>query len=392
MKQKMNILLSSDRNFLLPTYVTIASLMHHHPAVTLVFYFFVGADITQQDKQNLQEYVVSHGHEIHFTDVREDCCTSYVVCERFPKAAYYRLMAHEHLPETVHRVLYLDGDVVVHADIYHDFYCMDFEGKYLIAASHNPNPDYCNMLDETTVNLAAAARGEYFNSGVLLMNLDRFREKITRQTYDQAYLCCTSGGTEIFYDQGLLNYMFFDKTKYVSSMDYNYRYSIPIQYKDRLQNVRVYKKAVIHYTGMNQPYKPWDLRLEKEDTEPFGAVPYSKQYFYVNEEWNRLSEIWWQYAQMTPVYPAISEQMEVKRKWFRRNLKEFMLFHNDMMRASESKGKDALIRTEYAQTFYVRHFHYRAYKIGCMICAPYFWLRNRIRAGKKKIHTRGVES
>ena len=85
----------------------------------------------------------------------------------------------------------------------------DFNGKYLIATSHNPNPDYLNMLNYSIVNLEAAARGEYFNSGVLLMNLVQFRENITIEKYKEAYNACLDQGLEVFYDQGLLNYMFF---------------------------------------------------------------------------------------------------------------------------------------------------------------------------------------
>jgi phosphopentomutase len=88
------------------------------------------------------------------------------------------------------RILYMDVDIVVDKNIYDDFYCLDFEDNYLIATSHNPNPDYCNMLTPDIVNLESAAKGEYFNSGVLVMNLEMFRKNITLDDYNRAYAAC----------------------------------------------------------------------------------------------------------------------------------------------------------------------------------------------------------
>lgn len=375
---EMNILCSTDRNFLYPTYVTMCSVMETHPSNVINFYLFVGQDVTADEKIKLKDYIQSCGNQITYIEVDPELYATYVVCEKFPIAAYYRLMAHELLPKTVKRVLYLDVDIIVNKNIYDDLYSIDFGDKYLVATSHNPDPSYFNMLDSTLVNLESAAKGEFFNSGVLLMNLEKFREeRIGLNDYDRAYASCEENGIKVFYDQGLLNYMFYDKTLYLSSMDYNFRYSIPIDYKRRLEQNREYKKAIIHYTGMCQPYKPWDIRLTEDEILMYGKVPFSNEYFFINQELNQLFEIWWGYAKKTPVYDEIERDCAIKTKWFRRNLLDFTLKHNELVKnlSEIKKQKTKEITKTVAKSVYPKGFHPKAYKLGCLLCAPYWKLK-----------------
>ncbi len=383
MERVMNILCASDKNFLHPTYVFMCSVMENHRDVKVNFYLLAAEDVTDEDKKALKDYINSENNSIEFLDVDSSQFDGYVVHEKFPRSAYYRLMAHKYLPKDMDRILYLDVDIVVDKNIYDDFYSTDFEGNYLVATSHNPNPTYCNMLTPEIVNLESAARGEYFNSGVLLMNLEMFRENISLDDYNNAYAACEKANMEIFYDQGLLNYMFSDKTKYFSSMDFNYRYSIPIQHKKRLEPDKIYKKSVLHYTGMCQPYKPWDLMLDDEDIEEYRNVPFSNNYFYVGKELNELLKRWWYYAEKTPIYEEVLANMKIKQKWFRRNLMDFTLMHNRIVKALETNNTNVITKTVYKNKDVMpENFHWRAYKLGCLLMSPVFFLRKLFK--KKK--------
>lgn len=384
MKKVMNILCASDRNFLYPTYVFMQSVMQNHKGIEVNFYLLAGEDISSDDKIKLKKFINENSCKIEFLEIDSNMFNNFVLHEKFPRSAYYRLMAHEYLPRDMERILYMDVDIIVDKNIYEDFYLQDFEGKYLITTSHNPNPNYCNMLTSEIINLESAARGEYFNSGVLLMNLDLFRKNITLDDYNRAYKSCEDANMEIFYDQGLLNYMFADKSKYFSSMDYNYRFSIPIQNKKRLEKNREYKKAVIHYTGMCQPYKPWDLMLEDADIEKFGEVSFSNKYFYVSKELNELLKKWWYYAEQTPIYDDVYSQMKLKQKWFRRQLMDFMLMHNKMIKSIETKNPEIITKILYKdKSSMPQNFHWKAYKIGCFICAPFLAIKKLFKKKKK---------
>lgn len=385
-KKAMNILCATDRNFLYPTYVTIQSVIANHKNIKIHFYLLAADDVTNDDKKALKKFVEESKNTIDYLSVDDSEYENYVVSERFNKVAYFRLMAHKYLPDTMDRILYLDVDLIVDKNIYDDFYNCDFNGKYLIATSHNPDPSYSNMLDSTIVNLEAAARGEYFNSGVLLMNLELFRKNITMKKYNEAYDSCTKNGIKVFYDQGLLNYMFFDKTLYFSSMDYNFRYSIPIDYKYRLDPDREYKRAIIHYTGMKQPYKPWDLMLDEEDTNKFGTVPFKDNFFYVSSELNELMEKWWYYAKQTPIYDEVYKEMALKRKWFKRNLLEFALKHNQML-LNYNNQKQNTTKIEYKNRTIEKipnDFHYKTYKAVCVLLSPLYGIKRLFKKKKNK--------
>lgn len=381
-KPTMNILCATDRNFLYPAYVTIQSVIANHKEISINFFLLAAEDISQSERTALKLFVEHSGHKIEYLSVDESEYENYIVSERFNKVAYFRLMAHKYLPSTIDRILYLDVDIVVDKNIYYDFYSHDFQGKYLIATSHNPNPDYSNMLNYSIVNLEAAARGEYFNSGVLIMNLELFRKNITIDKYNEAYRSCIEQGITVFYDQGLLNYMFFDKTLYFSSMDYNFRYSIPIDYKNRLDPHRIYKKSIIHFTGMKQPYKPWDLMFDDDDIKKFGAVPFKDNYFYVSGDLNDLMKKWWYYAKQTPIYAQVYNEMLLKRKWFKRNLMDFALKHNKLINNLQNKknssGEELVVKEKIVEKL-PNNFHYRAYNIMCKLLAPFFALRKLLK-------------
>ena len=376
-KQKMNILCATDRNFLYPTYVFMQSVMENHPHCNVNFFLTIGDDVTEEDQRNLKKHILEEGYNITFIKQNIACFDNFILSERFPKAVYFRLMAHKYLPKSIDRILYLDVDIIVDKDIT-EFYNTDFEGKYLVATSHNPDPRYFNMLNKHIVNYEAAGRGEFFNSGVLLMNLNKFRENITEQDYLDAYKVCEQENISIFYDQGLLNYMFYDKTKYFSSMDYNFRFSIPKTYPNRIDPEREYKKAIIHYTGMKQPYKPWDLRFSDDELKLFKGVPFSGEYFYISKELNDILEIWWTYAEKTPVYEIIKEQVAIKTKWFKRNLLEFMVEHNKLV--NKIKNQQPVVKTvkeSQVQKVLPSNFHHKAYKLGCFMLWPILKIKDR---------------
>ncbi len=379
----INVLCATDRNFLYPTYVTMISVIKNHPQMHVNFFLIVDGDLSEDDLKKLKAFIESQNATIEFLRMDIEDFDGFEISERFTKAAYFRLMAHKYLPKSLERILYLDVDIIVNADI-SEFYFEEFGDKYLLATSHNPVPDYYNTLDNTLVNFEAAGKGEFFNSGVLVFNLQKFRENITANDYVTAYEECLKNDIKVFYDQGLLNYMFFDKTRYFSSMDYNYRYSIPIDYKRRIDPNRKYKKAIIHYTGMKQPYKPWDIIFTEQELQLFGNVPYENNYFYVSKSLNDLMKIWWEYAKYTPIYNELLQQEQVKHKWFSRNLMPLLMTLNNIQQHNNVKicYKDKTCKQ--IVEVYPKDFKHRAYKLGCVILSPYYFLRKVFRNLKKR--------
>lgn len=109
---------------------------------------------------------------------------------------YMRLLADSVLPSNIQRYLYIDTDVLVCGDIL-ELYHINMEGKLLAAvrdvAFHTGSSHIPNHNDF------------YFNCGVLLVDLAKWRkERTTQRLFD--ILHTNPSLTEGFHDQNLLNF------------------------------------------------------------------------------------------------------------------------------------------------------------------------------------------
>ncbi len=104
-----------------------------------------------------------------------------------------------YIPKTfpeLDKALFIDSDVLVLHDL-GEIYNTDIEGKYL-AAVKDPSWFFENMH---VVDLPLAERGFYFNSGVMLMNLKKFRE----DNLEKALEDYTNNNYRTYMDQDALN-------------------------------------------------------------------------------------------------------------------------------------------------------------------------------------------
>lgn len=178
---------------------------------------------------------------------------------------YFRLFIASMFPQ-YHKAIYLDADIAVNGDIsalYHVALGQRILGVVSddIIASHK---DFRRYSEEA---LGIPYR-RYFNSGVLLMNLDRFRMEDIERKF--VYLLQTYHFETVCPDQDYLNVLCRDKVLYLDkgwnkmSIDGNYSGT----------------PNLVHY---NMFYKPWQYK----------NIVY-QEYF-------------WQYAEMTAFYDELRE-------------------------------------------------------------------------------------
>lgn len=120
-------------------------------------------------------------------------------------APYYRLFMAELLPAEIERVIYLDCDLVV-KDNLKKLWEADFNDNYVLAVQDIWVPYVSSMKGVPYEKLQIPADSKYFNSGVLVINLRKWRaNNITAQAI--AYL--KSYQQEIrAHDQDVLNGLF----------------------------------------------------------------------------------------------------------------------------------------------------------------------------------------
>lgn len=165
-------------------------------------------------------------------------------------AANYRLLAAEVLPPSVHRILYLDCDLIVEAsllplakaDISH----------YAVGAVE----DTWSGKAEKYRILGYRRRYGYFNSGVLLINLDWWREHKLTEAF--VHFADRHNGLK-YVDQDILNGLLYTSWKPLSM-----RWNIQDGFLRCRPKIREEKKqemlsecqspAIIHYAGRRKPW------------------------------------------------------------------------------------------------------------------------------------------
>lgn len=163
-------------------------------------------------------------------------------------ASCYRLLAPNLLPDTIHKILYLDCDIIVNGDI-RPLWETQLLGKG-VGAIVDINPCFKNRLGISDF---------YFNSGVLLCNLDFWREnnitekcqKLISEERDRLY----------YIDQDALNIVF-EGSKCQLPITYNFQVGFLKKYCLDLYKQEIHSEiidcvsspVIIHYMT---PHKPW---------------------------------------------------------------------------------------------------------------------------------------
>lgn len=132
-------------------------------------HFLHGPDLPRASGELLRDVVGAGGGRIRFHEISPSGLAGLPVVEQFTEAMWYRIFLPELLPN-VDRVLYLDSDTIV-ADSLAPLWELDVGNNYLGAVTNIFQPNHLQRPAE----LGLSGPEVYFNSGVLLMNLDQMR-------------------------------------------------------------------------------------------------------------------------------------------------------------------------------------------------------------------------
>ena len=237
----------------------------------------------------------------------------------WPQTIYFGLLAHQFLPKTVHRALYLDIDIAVNGSL-KEFYNLPFDDNYLIASRDwydvrlEPKEEFGQFTFERNVDEESLLANGIFNCGVLLFNLDKFRhDNIDINFYERKLF----GKKVKLADQSILGYCFYNKTKLLKTCKYNYRIGYSMVSMRQNKTNFYYNKYlhyefahisanVIHYCG-NIGFKPWFLRLKSSEIDA------NYDFCDITPEYAEYIEVWWKYAEKSPDYAQLQiEQQQNK--------------------------------------------------------------------------------
>ena len=309
MKQvPISVAFAADENYAQHMAVTMLSLLHARKVAFPVHFTVIGDDLSEKSVSALTEIAQNNNASISFPVVDFDVFGDLNVNYHFSRAMYGRLL----LPDIIDadKVLYLDCDILIRADIF-DLWNIDIS-EYYAGAVIDPclsgiDKYYIFPSGEPVIPLGQT----YFNSGVLLLNLKKYREDNLMQIVSR--FVYENSESLHFPDQDALNVVMQGKWLPLDPC-WNVQSSMFMMcYKEKRgdkfpQDIieAVKNPAIIHYTDT---VKPWH---------------YEYLFPYVEEYYNYLAMTPW-YGFKRPNSPNWDSFLRKHRRKFKRRLKSMFL-------------------------------------------------------------------
>lgn len=294
MNQEIPVFFSADDNYVPCLYTAIKSMIHNWKKNNKIKVIVLNSEITEKSKQEIKN-LESEKIKIQFKDIskeiekiKEDL--SLRLRDYYSSTIYYRMFIPTLFKE-YDKAIYMDSDVILQDDI-SNFYNIDLKDNYVAAIR-----DEVINSEDVFKNYSKIAIGiepeDYFNSGVLLMNLKEMRKAKIEEKF--VYLLTKYNLDTVAPDQDYLNILCKDKVV-----------RLPEIWNKMPDFGEKFDSSEIHLIHYNMFRKPWH----------YDDVPYS--------------ECFWKYAKETPYYQNLinelnnySEQQKENDQIGVQNLKEY---------------------------------------------------------------------
>ena len=193
MNQDIHVGLAIDQNFGAFAGITITSLVHNNIQNNLVVHIIYDELLTEDMHKLLLTEQLYRNLTIKLYPITSTAGTTFVVTDgNITQAMYYRYLFALLLPPAVKRIIYLDSDIICKGDIM-PLWQTDLQGHVLGAVRDWGELKSCERIGLTN--------GRYFNSGVILIDLGKWREAdLTQQLFnwlqDVGYTKILRGGQD----------------------------------------------------------------------------------------------------------------------------------------------------------------------------------------------------
>lgn len=253
----MHILLSTDNRYVMPTGVLMYSIGQNNEN-NVEYHIVTDGTFLPENRVALQTVANQSGCRCHFYVVDAGAIGQLPFGrENMPYhvtlATYYRLFITQFLPSNLHRIIYLDGDMIVRHSLL-PLWEMPLEGCAIGAVHDMDEGVHVARLEEW--HLTA-----YFNAGMLLIDLDWWRSHDSLAMFEN--FIGQHAAQIVFHDQDVLNGVFHDCVRWLP-LTYNMQNGFLLAAPHKRYDVCLQSEietckcdpAIIHYTVH---FKPWNI-------------------------------------------------------------------------------------------------------------------------------------
>ena len=294
----MNIILACDDRFVPFCSVVISSTIKYNDNVS--FYIFTEG-LTDKSICSLQKLVKGTSNVISVKVVDKE------IVKRFPLpkdeglshisvATYFRLFSTELLPE-LDKAIYLDCDILVRGSL-RELWNMDMGENYLAAVYH---PNSLSINNGAFNRLEIPISQGYFNAGVLLMNLKKWKEDGIYQkcmdfirnkyanirNHDQDVLNAVCGKQSLVLSckWNMQNIFYEVRFWYKTNDPYNKRYQSEL----RDAKYVISESIIVHFAAVPKPWEWYSMHpLRKEFLTALKSNGFRLNY----REWSSWTNFW----------------------------------------------------------------------------------------------------
>lgn len=254
---EMNILVTLNEKYLPPLQVLLTSLRTAHPDEPLTVWL-LHSGIAPGALETVERQCGRLGMTLCCLTVDRAVFDSAPVTRQYPQEMYYRLLAGCFLPAELDRVLYIDPDILVLNSL-RPLWETPMEGRLFAAASHTGKTGLMNNINQVRLGTDC----KYFNSGVLLIDLNAARAQVRPQ--DIFRYAEERGKALLLPDQDILNALYGDRTLELDDTLWNYDARNYNTYLLRSGGVCdmdwvMRNTGILHFCGKSKPWQPGYLR------------------------------------------------------------------------------------------------------------------------------------
>ncbi|MEM7782259.1 MAG: glycosyltransferase family 8 protein [Planctomycetota bacterium] len=271
------VLCAADDNYVMPLAVTLHSAASNLEKGNHLHVLLMDGGISESNWIGLRETLFDLPISIHIIRPDRSEIADLTISHHITHTAYFRLLAARLLPKSISKVIYLDSDVLVRGDLT-ELWNFDLGNDYCAAVvdiscpfinayhAHQKYGDlkaalpFLNVIEpiRNWRELGLDGSAHYFNSGVMVLNIARWRE----ESIEQKLLACLRDNPDYVWcwDQYALNVVFHGQWKQLPAhwnqgahvFEYPTAAQCPIS-KDEFLAMRD-DPSVIHFTT---EFKPW---------------------------------------------------------------------------------------------------------------------------------------
>lgn len=305
----MNILYTVNDKFVPQLGAGICSVCENNREVEEIHFYVFSSGITSQNKIELQQLAKSYERDITIIELKD--IQEYLDFEfdtfGWNQIILARLFMSKILPESVDKILYMDGDTIVRGSL-KELWELDLKGKTL-GMSIEPT---ANRQRKKELGLKTRY---YYNSGVLLVDLNRWRQIRAEELMVDFYR--KKNGNLFAADQDIINGALKDEIcpilpKYnFCNIYYQYQYWFlckllkPLEYFSESQFVdSLNNPIIVHFLGEERPWRRWNTHKYRDDYKKYlGMTPWKDSP--MEEGWRSYFFCWKIFNVFTRPFPQL---------------------------------------------------------------------------------------